>query len=81
MARVAYNLIIKEKSGKQFATFDVISGKASVDKVACLVEGKWLDIDKGNDWTESIVAAITDDELGAHNKEAIAGLRELFDAP
>ena len=80
MYRIANNLKIEEKGGRQFATFDVFMSKTSVEKVACLIDGQWLDIDNGHDWTESIVLSISKNEEEESKKKSFNGLRQIYES-
>jgi len=80
MYRSANNLKIVKKGGRQFATFDVWGSKASVEKVACLIDGAWLDIDNGHDWTESVVLCLSEEKERKEKKKVFNGLRQIYES-
>ncbi len=69
-----------EKKGRKFVTFETFHHKTCVEHRACLIGEKWLDIDTGHDWSDSIIHALEKAATAKANKNAVKGLREILDA-
>ena len=74
------DLQLGEKNDKHFATFSTHRTKCAIEHVCCKVDGKWLDIDNGRDWSDTIHQYLENTHRDTANKAKVEGLRELYDA-
>jgi len=68
-----------EKGGETFCNADIHLSKTSIELVLALLGGRWLNVETGEDYTESISAQIKAEENKQRDIDLLARHREILE--